>query len=76
MQTVFSSRRGTNAGAVCGFAWLRLAALLFAARHHAEAKKLLPYAVLINLYVAGLDIFHLAALLIAHHQIERDLRAW
>src|ERR1035441_739166 len=50
------------------------AALLFATRYHAEAENLLPYAVFVNLHVGRLNVLHLAALLVADDQVERDLR--
>ena len=59
----------------CAGGRLRLAfgflAVLFLARHHAEAENLLAHAVFVDFDIARLNVFHLAALLVAHREVQR-----
>ena len=43
------------------------------AAHQAQAADLLPDAIFVDLHVAGLQVLHQPAFLIAHHQVECDL---
>jgi hypothetical protein len=42
------------------------------AAHQPQAADLLPDAIFVDLHVAGLQVLHQPAFLIAHHQVERD----